>query len=189
MKIKGGKTKVIVNQHALTLDGKLVWKKFKEHYEHHSIVSMNKAHFFELLSNMSLTDNFTGGAIRFLTDFVNTVTEMRISTGETMADSDLVGFLTTAISTYEPFSSIKASLDTNALMNKKEITFDGMLHVLYNNFPKKSNRLVKNASWNREKGRSQNDHQHHTDNEWKKDFTKWVPIKLFKELAESEQRP
>ena len=69
------------------------------------------------------------GVDPFLTDFENTVTEMQISTNETMQDSDLVGFLTTAISMYEPFSSIKASLDTNALMNKQEITYDGMLHV------------------------------------------------------------
>ena len=49
-----------------------------------------------------------------------------------MEDSDLVGFLTTAIYDFEPFQPIKASLDTNAIMTKQEIMYDGM----YNNCPK-----------------------------------------------------
>ena len=52
-----------------------------------------------------------------------------------MADSDKVGFLTTAIANYQPFGSIKASLDTNALMTKQDITYDGILQVLYKNCP------------------------------------------------------
>jgi len=60
---------------------------------------------------------------------------MENTLGEDMKDSDKVGFLTNAIAGYQPFQSIKASLDTNALMTKQDITYDGMLQVLYNNCP------------------------------------------------------
>ena len=195
VKIKGGKAKVIVNQHALTLDGKTVWKKFKEHYEHHSIISMNKATFFEKLSNMRLNDQYRGGASKFLTDFENVVTDMQINTGKSMKDSDLVGFLTTTISSYGAFNSIKASLDTNALMNKQEITYDGMLHVLYNNCPKKASNTItvkytdgSKRKTNKDNSDNSNNSNKSDDNAWKKDYTKWVPIKICKELPEPEQK-
>ena len=118
-----------------SLDGKGVWRKFIEYYEQQSIVSLNKASFFERLANMKLTSSYRGGASRFLNDFETVVTEMSLSTGETMKDSDLVGFLKTSISDYQPFQSIKASLDTNTLVTKQDITYEGTLHVLYNNCP------------------------------------------------------
>ena len=118
-----------------SLDGKGVWRKFIEYYEQQSIASLNKASFFERLTNMKLTSSYRGGASRFLNDFETVVTEMSLSTGETMKDSDLVGFLKTSISDYQPFQSIKASLDTNTLVTKQDITYEGTLHVLYNNCP------------------------------------------------------
>ena len=119
VRVTSGKAKVIVNQNAVSLDGKTVWRKFIEYYEQNSIASLNKASFFERLANMKLTENYRGGAPRFLNDFETAVTEMTLSTGEPMKDSDLVGFLTTAISDFEPFQPIKASLDTNALMTRQ----------------------------------------------------------------------
>ena len=194
VKIKGRKAKVIVNQHALTLDGKTVWRKFKEHYEHHSIVSMNKGTFFEKLSNMRLSDQYRGATSKLLTDFENVVTEMQISTGESMEDSDLVGFLTAVILGYGAFNSIKASLDTNALMNKQEILYDGMLHVLYNNCPEKSSTVfVKYTNISKMNDKDNNKDydciysNKLDDNAWKKDYTKWLPIKIFKDLPEKEQ--
>ncbi|GFH49209.1 hypothetical protein CTEN210_05685 [Chaetoceros tenuissimus] len=186
VKITGGKAKVIVNQHILTLDAKTVWKKFIDYYEDKSIVSLNKANYFDRIASLKLTPAYKGGAYRFLNDFENLVTEMNVSVGSEMIDSDLVGFLTTAISEYEPFQATRASLDTNALLNKSEITYDGMLNVLYKNCPKKpakSNRSVNNQNSDR-KNRDDID----VDNgAWKKDYTKWVPIKLFKNLPEKEQ--
>ncbi len=44
-----------------------------------------------------------------------------------MLESDKEEFLTTAITDYQPFQSIKASLHTNALITKQDITYDGML--------------------------------------------------------------
>ena len=79
---------------------------------------------------MRLNGNYRGGASRFLNDFETIVTEMSLSTGETMKDSDLVGVLKTAISDFQPFHSIKASLNTNVLMTKQDITYEGMLYVL-----------------------------------------------------------
>ena len=87
---------------------------------------------------MKLIRNYRGGASRFLNDFETIVTEMSLSTGEEMKDSDLVGFLTTVIADYQPFNPIKAALDTNALMTKQDIIYKGMLHVLYNNFPNRA---------------------------------------------------
>ena len=142
VRVESGKAKVIVNQCATSLDGKEVWRKFIEYYEQQSIASLNKASFFERLANMRLTNSYRGGAARFLNDFETIVTEMSLSTGETMKDSDLVGFLKTSISEYQPFQSIKASLDTNALMTKQDITYKGMLHVLYNNCPVRGRGVV-----------------------------------------------
>ena len=99
------------------------------------VVSLNKAHFFEKLTTMRLTVQYRGGPSRFLTEFETIVTDMENTLGEDMKDSDKVGFLTNAIAGYQPFQSIKASLDTNALMTKQDITYDGMLQVLYNNCP------------------------------------------------------
>ena len=84
---------------------------------------------------MRLSAQYRGGPNKFLTDFETVITDMENTLGENMADSDKVGFLTTAIAGYQPFQSIKASLDTNALMTKSDISFDGMLQVLYNNCP------------------------------------------------------
>ena len=192
VRVTSGKAKVIVNQNAVFLDGKSVWRKFIEYYEQNSIASLNKASFFERLANMKLTGNYRGGASRFLNDFETVVTEMTPSTGEAMKDSDLVGFLTTAISDFEPFQPIKASLDTNALMTKQEITYDGMLHVLYNNCPKSakggSTHNVNSAEKRNNGSGSSGSNTRSGDDAWKKDFTKWVPIKVFKELPESEQK-
>jgi len=55
VKVKAGKAKVIVNQHAIDLDGRRAWKKFIEYYEQKGVVSLNKAHFFEMLSSMRLS--------------------------------------------------------------------------------------------------------------------------------------
>ena len=126
VKIKSGKAKVIVNQHAQNLDGKNVWRKFCERYEHFSIVTMNKETYFAQLTSMPLNDGYKGGPLKFLNDFRNLISEMQTSTNEIVKDSDLVGFLTAAISDSAAFRPIKASLDTNALMNKQE----GMLQVL-----------------------------------------------------------
>jgi hypothetical protein len=197
VRVTGGKAKVIINKNAITLDGKSVWREFIAHYEQHSITSLNKASFFEKLANLKLNDGYRGGAQKFLNDFETLVTEMTLSTGEDMKDSDLVGFLTTAISDFQPFQSIKASLDTNALMNKQEITFDGMLHVLYNNCPARtrgngtSQRRNVNSASTRGRGKyghNSQDNDKVDDNAWKKDYTKWVPIKIFKTLPESEQK-
>jgi hypothetical protein len=188
VKVTGGKAKVIVNQNIMTLDAKAVWKKFIEYYEDKSIVSLNKAHFFDKMSSMKLTSGYKGGPHRFLNDFENLVTEMNISVGQEMQDSDLVGFLTTAISEYEPFQATRASLDTNALLNKSEITYDGMLNVLYKNCPKKpatSSRSVNKLGTDKNNDRtSDNDVD---DGAWKKDYTAWVPLKAFKNLPEKEQ--
>ena len=96
---------------------------------------------------------------------------MENTLGENMADSDNVGFLTTAIAGYQPFQSIKASLDTNALKTKSDISFDGMLQVLCNNCPSTTKQQ---RSLNSVNSRSNN------DDAWKKDFTLWVPHKIFK---------
>ena len=190
VKVKAGKAKVIVNQHAIDLDGRRAWRKFIDYYEQKGIVSLNKAHFFEKLSSMRLSVNYRGGPNKFLTDFETVITDMENTTGEEMLDSDKVGFLTTAITDYQPFSSIKASLDTNALMTKQDITYDGMLQVLYNNCPSatklqrsmnslnSSPRSKSESAWKKDKPESA----------WKKDFTKWVPHKIFKTLPESEQK-
>ena len=185
MKVKGGKAKVIVNQYASSLDRKIVWKKFREHCENNSIVSMNKDMFFEKLSNLHLTDTYKGGAQRFLDDFENTVSEIQMSTYQNMKDSDLVSFQTTALSLYNLFSSIKPSLDTNALINKQKIAYDGMIHVLYSNCPQQEKRMVNTTEKHKYNGGSPDKD---TDNAWKKDFTKWALIKIFKELPESEQK-
>jgi len=183
LKITGGKAKVIVNQHAVDLDGRSAWRKFIDYYEQKGIVSLNKAHFFEKLSSMRLSVNYRGGPNKFLTDFETVLTDMGNTLGEDMADSDKVGFLTTAIADYQPFKSIKASLDTNALMTKSDISFDGMLQVLYNNCPSatKQQRSLNSVN-SRQRGKSDQ------VNAWKKDFTLWVPHKIFKTLPESEQK-
>jgi len=147
------------------------------------VVSLNKAHFFEKLTTMRLTVQYRGGSSRFLTDFETIVTDMESTLSEDMKDSDKVGFLTTAIAGYQPFHSIKASLDTNALLTEQDITYDGMLQVLYNNCPNanRPSRSVNNVN-SRERGNS--DH----GDAWKKDFTLWVPHKIFKTLPEFEQK-
>ena len=135
VKVKAGKAKVTVNQHTIDLDGRSAWRKFVDHYEQKGIVSLNKAHYFEKLSSMRLSAQYRGGPNKFLTDFETIVSDMENTLDESMADSDKVGFLATTIAEYQPFQSIKASLDTNALMTKQDITYDGMLQVLYNNCP------------------------------------------------------
>lgn len=93
-----------------------------------------------------------------------------------MPGSDKVGLLATYIADYQSFQSIKASLDTNALMTQQDITYDGMLQVLYNNCPRRqlrySNRFVNHLDGNnrRNGGKSSNKDD---DNAWKKFFTKW----------------
>jgi len=106
---------------------------------------------------------------------------MENTLGEDMPDSDKVGFLTTAIEDYQPFQSIKASLDTNALMTRQDITYDGMLQVLYNNCPAASKQQ---RSLNSLNSRDHDNSDH--DDAWKKDFTLWVPHKIFKTLPETE---
>ena len=179
VKVKAGKAKVIVNQHAIDLDGRSAWRKFIDYYEQKGIVSLNKAHYFEKLSSMRLSAQYRGGPNKFLTDFETVITDMENTLGEDLADSDKVGFLTTAIADYQPFQSIKASLDTNALMTKTDISFDGMLQVLYNNCPSTTKQQ---RSLNSVNSRSNN------DDAWKKDFTLWVPHKIFKTLPVSEQK-
>jgi hypothetical protein len=105
-----------------------------------------------------------------------------------MKDSDLIGFLKTAISDFQPFHSIKASLDTNALMNKQDITYEGMLHVLYNNCPTRARRAGNPRNVNSFKKKGGEKGSGEGQDAWKKDFTKWVPIKVFKTLLESEQK-
>ena len=88
-----------------------------------------------------------------------------------------------------PFQSIKASLDTNALMNKQDITYEGILHVLYNNCPTRTKgsynpRNINPVGQYKKGGIG----QEKENNAWKKDFTKWVPMKIFKTLPESEQK-
>jgi len=136
-------------------------------------VSLNKAHFFEKLTTMRLTVQYRGGPSRFLTEFETIVTDMENTLGEDMKDSDKVGFLTTAIAGYQPFHSIKASLDTNAMMTRQDITYDGMLQVLYNNCPTaiRQSRSVNNLnSKHRPRGRG----PANNDDAWKKDYTLWV---------------
>ena len=103
-----------------------------------------------------------------------------------MKDSDLVGFLTTAISDFDPFHPIKASLNTNALMTKQEITYDGMLHVLYNDCPKSARGGGTRNVNPTEKRNNGGGNKGSGNDAWKKDFTKWVPIKEFKLLPESD---
>jgi len=148
VKVKAGKAKVIVNQHATELNGRKAWRKFIDYYEQKGVVSLNIAHFFEKLTTMRLTVQYRVGPSRFLTDFETIVTDMENTLGEDMKDSHKVGFLTTAIAGYQPFQSIKASLDTNTLMTKQDITYDGMLPVLYNNCPNanRQSRSVNNSS-------------------------------------------
>ena len=183
VKVKAGKAKVIVNQHAIDLDGRSAWRKFIDYYEQKGIVSLNKAHYFEKLSSMRLSTQYRGGPNKFLTDFETIITDMENTLDEDMTDSDKVGFLTTAIADYQPFQSIKASLDTNALMTKQDITYDGMLQVLYNNCPNASSQSRKiNNLRSHDRRRSNN------DDAWKKDYTVWVPHRIFKTLPESEQK-
>eukprot|EP00957_Ditylum_brightwellii_P059608 4525217-Ditylum_brightwellii.AAC.1 len=137
---------------------------------------------------MKLTGNYCGGASRFLHDFETIVTEMSLSTGETMKDSDLVRFLKTAISKFQPFHSIKASLDTNALMNKQDITYKGMLHMCYNNCPTHARGAGNPHSVNSFKKNGGAGLGSGQQDAWKKDFTKWVPMKVFKTLPESKQK-
>ena len=107
---------------------------------------------------------------------------MSLSTGEEMKDSDLVVFLTTAIADYHPFNP-------NTFMTKQDVTYKDMLHVLYNNCPtrvrgggpRQINKFNKNG---RRRGKDKDDN----DDAWKKDFTKWVPIKIFQTLPKSEQQ-
>ena len=183
LKITGGKAKVIVNQHAVDFDGRSAWRKFIDYYEQKGIVSLNKAHYFEKLSSMRLSINYRGGPNKFLTDFETVITNMENTLGEDMADSDKVDFLTAAIADYQPFKSIKASLDTNALMTKQDITYDGMLQVLYNNCPNatRQSRNINNL-------RSHDRRRSNNDDAWKKDYTLWVPHKIFKSLPLSEQK-
>ena len=129
-------------------------------------MSLNKAQFFDRMSLMKLTSGYKGGPHRFLNDYDNLMTEMNISVGSEMQDSDLVGFLTTAISEYEPFQATRASLDTNALLNKSEITYDGMLNVLYKNCPKKPAKFSRSVNNLDSKKTSDNDVD---DGAWKKD--------------------
>ena len=187
VKVKSGRARAIVNQHAISLDGKSAWGKCVAFYEQKSISSMAKATYFERLSNMRLTTNYRGGPSRFLTDFENIVTELAQLTGEDMKDDDLVGFLSTAISSYEPFKSIKASIDSAALMSSTEITFDGMLHVLYNNCSS-SKSVQQTRQVTAAQGKQTPPNNNQSNNDWKKDYTKWVPIKEFKSLPESEQK-
>ena len=189
VQVEGGKTKVIVNQNKTNLDRKGLWRKFIEYYEQNSIESRNKASFFERLANIKLTGKYRGGASHFLNDFETIITVISLSTGEEMKDSDLVRFLTTAIADCQPFNPIKASLDTNVLMTKQDITYEGMLHVLYNNFPTRARgggprqiNKFKISGKRRGKGKGDN------DDAWKKDFTKWAPIKIFQTLPESGQQ-
>jgi len=173
---------VIVNQHALGLDGRRAWSKFVDNYEQKGVVSLNKAHLFEKLTTMRLAVHYRGGASKFLTDFETIVTDMENTLGEDMTDSDKVGFLTTVITDYQPFQSIKVSLDTNALMTRQDITYDCMLQVLYNNCPtvNRQSRKVNNLN-SRDRGNSDQDEA------WKKDFSLWVPFKIFKTLFETKQ--
>ena len=108
---------------------------------------------------------------------------MENTLGENIAVSDKVGFLTTSIAGYQPFSSIKFSLDTNALMTKQKITYDGMLQVLYNNCPAatKQQRSLNSVN-SRQRGKSDQ------VNAWKKDFTLWVPHKVFKTYLSRNKR-
>ena len=52
---------------------------------------------------MRLSAQYRGGPNKFLTDFETVITDMENTLGENMADSDKVGFLTTAIAGYQPF--------------------------------------------------------------------------------------
>ena len=67
-RVTSGKAKVIVNQNAVSLDRKSVWRECIEYYEQNSIASLNKASFFERLTNMKLTGNYQGDASRLLND-------------------------------------------------------------------------------------------------------------------------
>ena len=58
VKVKAGKAKVIVNQHAIDLDGRRAWRKFIDYYEHHihstlsTLLAFNiYNHFLHLISS------------------------------------------------------------------------------------------------------------------------------------------
>jgi len=72
-------------------------------------------------------------------------------------------------------------------MTRQDITYDGMLQVLYNNCPTaiRQSRSVNNLNSKqspRGRGLANN------DDAWKKDYTLWVPDKIFKTLPEPEQK-
>ena len=164
--------------HAIDLDGS--WRKFIEYYEQKGIVSLIKNHFFEKLSSMRLSVYYRGGLSKFLTDFETFITDIENTLDEDIADSDKVGSLTTAIADYQPFNSIKVSLDTNALMTKCDTSYDGMLQLLYSNCPvaTKHQRSLNNVN-SRQRGDQVN--------AWKKDFNKWVPHNIFNTLPDTEK--
>jgi len=81
VKVKAGKAKVIVNQHAIDLDGRKAWRKFIHYFEQKGVVTLNKAHFFEKLSSMRLSVNYRGGPSKFLTDFETVEEPPRIKSG------------------------------------------------------------------------------------------------------------
>lgn len=64
-----------------------------------------------------------------------------------------------------------------------------MLHVLYNNCPKSARkRSIRNVNAAEKRNNGGSSNKSSVDDAWKKDFTKWVPIKEFKLLPESEQK-
>jgi len=70
---------------------------------------------------------------------------------------------------------------------RQDITYDGMLQVLYNNCPtaNRQSRSVNNLSCKqRPRGRGPSNN----DDARKKDFNLWVPHKIFKTLPETEQK-
>jgi len=52
---------------------------------------------------MRLSINYRGDPSKLLTDFETVITDMENMIGDEIPDSDKVGFLTTAITDYQPF--------------------------------------------------------------------------------------
>ena len=189
--IKGGQAMVIVRQFEVAMDGRSVYLGMLGFYERKANLSLIRTKCMSELSELKLTKNYQGGALKFFQTFQNTYLDLENATGKVIDDDEKIGTLNASLDD-DRFTGVRTTIETMALQTGNMINYANYLQSMITHAENLWSPVRRNANQLQKSGNGSSGQQKKANNggedmKWTKDFTLHVPYKYFSKLPEAEK--